>query len=109
VLRGGDQGVLDRVLAAREVLRAPHQHAQDPRSELPQQVLDASVSRQVLICSMTSSGGASMHWRTSIGASAARLIRAAITDTLIAAFAAFGAVISSAEVTAMAAGGLTRG
>src|SRR5215211_5115134 len=79
VLRGGNQRLLDRVLAAREVLIAPHQHAEDPRSELPQQVLDASVSRQVLICSMTSSGGASMHWRTSMGASAAWLIRAAIS------------------------------
>jgi pimeloyl-ACP methyl ester carboxylesterase len=53
--------------------------AADLRSEFPQQVLDASVSRHVLICSMTSSGGASMHWRTSIGASAAPLIRAAIS------------------------------
>ena len=39
MLRGGDKGVLDRVLADREVLIAPHQHAENPRSKLPQQVL----------------------------------------------------------------------
>lgn len=51
----------DGVLADCEVLIAPHQHAENPRSKLPQQVLDANVRCHVLISSMTSSGGASMH------------------------------------------------
>ena len=59
-----EQRLLDRVLRGGEVAEAPDDRAEHLRRELAQQVLAGEVERR---CRHTSTGGALITWRTSIG------------------------------------------
>ncbi|GAA5771091.1 hypothetical protein Aros01_07626 [Streptosporangium roseum] len=60
--RGVQQRLLDRVLGGVEVPGAAGEHADDLRREFAQQVVDGRI-----VSAHSSSGGADITWRTSIG------------------------------------------
>ena len=64
LLRGGEQCFLDRVLGNSEVAEATDHRAENPRRQLPQQVF---VGEPRCAARHTSTGGALMTSRTSIG------------------------------------------
>jgi len=68
----GEQGFLHRVFTRVELTVTAHQHAENLRRELAQQVLNAGRLSQ-------KSGGASMTWRTSIGCLMKSTMREAIS------------------------------
>ncbi len=72
LLGSREQCLLHRVFARVEAAVPAHQHAEDLRRKLAQQVFDTGIAAQ-------SSGGASITWRTSIGALTKATMREAIS------------------------------